>query len=205
MACGDVRARARVAILDSELTASMPLPVARLSALDALSHALESAVCKTATGESRALSFQAFRRIEPVLEAVLTGTASAEQRAAMLVGAAFAGQAIEASMLGAGHATANPLTAHFGVAHGRAVLATLPTVMRWNAELVGEIYEAMMPGLIEWVERMRELAEFAPVVVPSDQVPQLAREASTQRTGEFNPRPLSEADFEAIYRTAVTG
>lgn len=203
MACGDVRARARVVILDAELTASMPLPVARLSALDALSHALESAVCKTATEKSRDLSFRAFRCIERVLEAVLTGKATAAQRGEMLSGAALAGQAIEASMLGAGHATANPLTAHFGVVHGRAVMATLPTVMRWNAEVVGEIYHALKPDLIAWVEKMRQIAELEPVAVPADWVPRLAREASTQRTGQFNPRPLSEADFAEIYRAAV--
>ena len=45
MACGDPRALAKVVILDPELTGSMPLQVARLTALDALSHSLESAVC----------------------------------------------------------------------------------------------------------------------------------------------------------------
>jgi alcohol dehydrogenase len=205
MACGDPRAMARVAILDPELTASMPLTVARLSALDALSHALESAVCKTATEISRDHSFRAFRRIEPVLEAVLRGTATVRERGEMLSGAALAGRAIEASMLGAGHASANPLTARFGVVHGRAVMAMLPTVMRWNAEVVGDLYRELKPGLIAWVEEMRALAELEPVVVPETAVPQLAEDASKQWTGQFNPRPLSEADFAAIYRTAVVG
>lgn len=203
MACGDPRAMARVAILDAELTGSMPLAVARLSALDALSHALESAVCKTATEESRGHSFAAFRRIEPVLEAVLRGEATLAERGEMLMGAALAGRAIEASMLGAGHASANPLTANFGVVHGRAVMAMLPTVMRWNAEVVGGTYESLKPGLIEWVEAMRELAELEPVNVPEEWVPRLAAEAAKQWTGQFNPRPMVEADFAEVYRAAV--
>ena len=203
MACGDRRALAKVVILDPELTESMPLGVARLTALDALSHALESAVCTKVTPESRALSFAAFRKIEPVIEAVLKGEATTAQRGGMLHGAALAGQAIEASMLGAAHATANPLTAHFDVVHGRAVLTMLPAIMRWNSEVVGEVYDELKGGLIEWVERLRVIAELDPVEVPEEMIPQLASEASKQWTGQFNPRSLREDDFSAIYREAL--
>lgn len=203
MACGDPRALAKVAILDPELTASMPLGVARLTALDALSHALESAVCNKRTEESQRFSVEAFRRIEAVIEKILKGTATVEERGEMLMGAALAGRAIEASMLGAAHASANPLTAYFDVVHGRAVMTMLPTVMRWNAGVVGEIYDELKPGLIEWVENLRELAELNPVDVPFDEIPQLAEEAAKQWTGQFNPRALEVGDFEAIYRDAL--
>ena len=203
MACGDPRALAKVAILDADLTGSMPLQVARLTALDALSHALESAVCSKGTDESRELSFRAFRSIEPVIEAILKGGASLDDRNKMLGGSALAGSAIEASMLGAAHASANPLTAHFDVVHGRAVMTMLPAVMRWNAGVVGDVYDKLKPGLIEWVERMRDLAELPPVVVPGEIIGQLAAEAAKQWTGQFNPRPLTVADFEEVYRAAL--
>ncbi len=203
MACGDPRALAEVAILDPELTGSMPLRVARLTALDALSHALESAVCNKGTDESRALAFQAFRSIEPVIEAILKGEASLEDRNKMLGGSALAGSAIEASMLGAAHASANPLTAHFDVVHGRAVLTMLPAVMRWNAEVVGDVYDELKPGLIEWVEHLRELAELAPVEASEEMIGQLASGAAQQWTGQFNPRPLTVSDFEGVYRAAL--
>lgn len=202
MACGDIRALAKVAILDPELTASMPLSVARLTALDALSHALESLVCKTATEESRAFSTSAFRHIEPVIESILQGTATIADRGEMLMGAALAGRAIEASMLGAGHASANPLTAHFGIVHGHAVMTTLPSVMRFNATLVGEVYHALKPHLIEWVESLRDLAQLAPVRIPATLVPQLAEEAAKQWTGQFNPREMTVADFAEIYHAS---
>lgn len=203
MACGDPRALAKVAILDPELTASMPLKVARLTALDALSHALESAVCSKRTRESQEFSFAAFRKMEPVIEDVLKGTATVAQRGEMLEGAALAGCAIEASMLGAAHASANPLTAHFGVVHGRAVMTMLPTVMRWNADVVGEVYDELKPGLVEWVESLRALAELEPLAVVDGMFSQLAEEASKQWTGQFNPRPLTKDDFESLYRLAL--
>lgn len=203
MACGDPRALAKTVILDPELTASMPLAVARITALDALSHALESAVCTKSTEASRALSFSAFRKIEPVIEAILKGNATTEERGEMLTGAALAGQAIEASMLGAAHASANPLTARFDIIHGHAVLTMLPTVMRWNFSEVGEIYDELKPDLIAWVESLRELAELKTPVVPRDLIPALANEAAAQWTAQFNPRRLEPGDFEAIYQDVL--
>ena len=58
----------------------------------------------------------------------------------MLIGAHLAGAAIEASMLGASHACANPLTARYQVVHGVAVGLMLPHVIRFNAEAVDEHY-----------------------------------------------------------------
>ena len=52
----------------------------------------------------------------------------------MQFGAAYAGTAIENSMLGAAHSAANPLTAHFGIVHGQAVGMMLPHVVRFNAQ-----------------------------------------------------------------------
>ena len=81
----------------------------------------------------------------------------------MQLGAALAGLAIENSMLGAAHATANPLTARHGLVHGRAVALMLPHVMRFNAAVpaVAGIYAryadilqasgVTTAPLIEWV------------------------------------------------------
>ncbi len=204
MACGDSRALAKVVILDSELTESMPLQVARLTALDALSHALESAVCRKRTPESYALSKQAFFKIKGALESVLTGRASSQQRGEMLEGAALAGQAIEASMLGAAHASANPLTANFNVVHGHAVMTTLPAVMRRNLEAVGEIYEELSPDLIAWVEGMRDLAGLKVPSIPQEKISQLAQEASEQWTGQFNPITMTKNDYVEIYQESFS-
>ena len=65
----------------------------------------------------------------------------------LLVAAFFAvGQRTPDSMLGAAHACANPLTAQFDVTHGIAVSLMLPHVVRWNAEVVGDLYAELMNG-----------------------------------------------------------
>lgn len=217
MACGDPKALARFAILDPELTASMPQKVATLTALDALAHALETAVCTRRNPLSSAFSREAFLRIASSIEAVLSGTASLADRGEMLLGAAFSGLAIENSMLGAAHASANPLTARFGVIHGHAVALMLPHVMRFNSGDAGaqDIYDhygellarrgyAQLP-VIDWVEKLLGLAGLPGIEeagVESTAIPQLAADASLQWTGQFNPRPVREEDFRALYEGA---
>jgi alcohol dehydrogenase len=94
MACGDPKALARFAILDPELTASQPRIVATLTAIDALSHALESAVCTARNPVSSQHSAKAFKLIAGAIHPVMAGSASLGQRGNMLLGAAFAGCAI---------------------------------------------------------------------------------------------------------------
>jgi alcohol dehydrogenase len=75
-------------------------------------------------------SHEAFKLLVPNFSRVLENPEDLEARGSMLLGAAFAGTAIENSMLGAAHAAANPLTAHYDIVHGQAVGMMLPHVVR---------------------------------------------------------------------------
>ena len=212
MACGDAKAAARVAILDPALTLSQPPRVAACTGLDALSHALETAVTKKRNAISLAYSREALRLCESSLPRVLQKGGGLAARADMLLGAALGGLAIENSMLGAAHAAANPLTAHFRLAHGQAVGLMLPAVIRFNAaepetaRLYDELGETKASGLaakVEWLLNLagmpRSLAECA--VTPSS-IPLLAAEAARQWTAGFNPRPVGEKDFVQLFEAA---
>ncbi len=218
MACGDPKALASIAILDPELTESMPPQVAVLTALDALAHALETAVCTRRNPLSSAFSREAFLRIASSIEPVLAGTDTLEHRSEMLLGAAFSGLAIENSMLGAAHASANPLTARHGLVHGHAVALMLPHVLRFNREdpTARETYDhyrellarrgyAELP-LTTWVERllaMVQLASLEECGVDSASLPTLASDATMQWTAQFNPRAVREDDFVQLYESAM--
>src|SRR4029078_994483 len=65
-------------------------------------------------------------------------------RSGMQLGAAFAGFAIENSILGADHALANPLTTNYGIVHGQAVDMMLPHVIRFNGEEFGNLYYELL-------------------------------------------------------------
>ncbi len=214
MACGDPKARARIALLDPELTATQPRSVAVLTGLDALSHALESAVSSKRNALSAPYAEAAFRHLTLALERVIAGAAALDDRGHMQLGAALAGLAIENSMLGAAHATANPLTARHGVVHGHAVALMLAPVMRFNSADPGAaaIYArfekilretvADAPALIAWVEAIVRRSALPPIDARPMDFAAMADDATRQWTGKFNPRPLQAADFAALYRHA---
>ena len=210
MACGDPKALARIAILDPELTVSQPRPVATLTALDALSHALESAVCTTRNPVSSEYSGDAFRLITSAIHSILDGSADLETRGRMLLGAALAGSAIENSMLGAAHAAANPLTARFDLAHGHAVALMLPHVVRLNAgdPAIAAIYDELSSHLgtplVHWLEKTIALAKLPVPSIDPAAIPELAEAATHQWTGRFNPVPLDLGAFTTLYHKAVS-
>ena len=223
MACLDPKAAARIAILDPELTVSQPAAVTARTGIDAIAHALETAVTKKRNPISMMYSREAFRLMAANFPIVLENPRDLEARGKMLLGAAFAGTAIENSMLGAAHSAANPLTAHFEIVHGQAVGMMLPQVIRFNGEepAVRQIYAdlAQLAGisdspenpvrwlaLIDWVNSLLEQAEvplsLAECGVDRAKIPQLAAEAAAQWTVKFNPRPVAKEDFVKLYEDA---
>ncbi len=224
MACGDPQAAPRVAVLDPELTASMPRRVAAFTGLDALTHAVEAAVTRKRNAVSALFSGEAFRLGIRALPAVLAGDADVAMRGDMLLAAAFAGLAIESSMLGAAHSMANPLTARYDLHHGQAVGLVLPHVVRFNAADAGaaSVYArlAVSAGLcageasgVEAVEALivrladllalAEVGTLAAAGVEESALDELAGEAAQQWTAGFNPRAVTAADFRTLYGAAL--
>ncbi|MCX6856583.1 MAG: iron-containing alcohol dehydrogenase [Verrucomicrobia bacterium] len=210
MACGDLKAAAKVAILDPELTLSQPQRVTVCTGMDAISHALESAVTNKRTSFSTVFSQEAFVLLIDGFSRVLSDPKNLEARAQMQLGAAYAGIAIEGSMLGAAHACANPLTAKFHVVHGEAVGVMLPHIICFNSALpeIAAIYDGFFPGdlaaylteLLVTAQMPTRISHYG--VTEADLLP-LAEMAMKQWTAQFNPRSLSLDDFVALYRAAL--
>jgi alcohol dehydrogenase len=225
MACLDPKAAARVAILDPALTLSQPARVTALTGVDAIAHAVETAVTKKRNPMSLMYSHEAFKLLISSFPEVLKEPESLEARGRMQLGAAFAGMAIENSMLGAAHAAANPLTAHFGIAHGQAVGMVLPAVVRLNgqdlaarqayAELASApeiacVSEGLEEAWMALIARLQALLNLAGLPrsltdcgVASSMIPLLAAEAAKQWTADFNPRPVGLAEFADLYGEAM--
>jgi alcohol dehydrogenase len=211
MACGDPKAAARFAILDPTLTMTQPRAVTVHAGIDAVAHAVETAVTTKRTQQSLAFAHEAFRLTSDNLPRVLADPGDIEARGRMLLGAAIAGSAIEQSMLGAAHACANPLTAQFDIVHGQAVGMMLPHVVRYNGEnpAVAELYQPLggVDGLIDRLNSLLTLAALPRTLgelnIPADAIAALAADAATQWTGTFNPRPVGEPDFIHLYESAL--
>jgi len=210
MACGDAKARFRVALLDPALLATVPATVAAMAAVDAISHAVESHVTRARTALSELLSREAWRLLDGSVERYLADPGDAAARASMLLGSYLAGAAIEHSMLGAAHALANPLTARHGVTHGLAVSVMLPHVVRFNAVEDLARYAALGAGPVEeLIDRLRAIQRVAGLParlrdcgVPADRLDELADDASQQWTAGFNPRPVDRPALRDLYAAA---
>lgn len=221
MACGDPKACCSIALLDPELTLSQPERVTAATGTDAIVHAVETFVTRRRNPLSMVFAREAWRLLAGSFETVMRNPGDLEARGCMLLGASYAGMAIENSMLGATHSAANPLTARYGTVHGVAVGMLLPHVVRWNAAVVDDEYRelarlgrlpengAASPGepLASHIEKLfartglpRSLTECG---VKAEAIPELAKEAAGQWTAQFNPRQLKTEDFEALYRCAL--
>jgi alcohol dehydrogenase len=219
MACGDPKAAFRAAILDPELTLSLPATVTAAAGYDALSHAVESYVTTQRNPASELFAREAWRLLESGFERVMARPADVEARGAMLLGAHWAGVAIEASMLGATHACANPLSARYGTAHGVAIALMLPQVVRWNGAAADARYAELLAAAgrsagtdpaVALSDRLEELAcasglprGLKTAGVAEADLPGLAHEAAQQWTGRFNPRPFDAGAALELYRRAL--
>ena len=224
MACLDPKAAARVAILDPALTISQPPRVTACTGIDAIAHAVETAVTKKRNPFSLMFSHEAFKLLVPNFARVIENPNDLDARSKMLLGAAFAGTAIENSMLGAAHSAANPLTAHYEIVHGHAVGLMLPHVIRFNAEneiakrgyaelasapeiaCVSEGLEQAVDALVQEIQTLLELAKMPSSLgdcgVKQKDLPMLAAEAAKQWTANFNPRAITQKDFLALFEAA---
>lgn len=220
MACGDKRAACRAALLDPELTISMPAGVTAATGIDAISHAVESFVTSKRNPISQVFSRRAWKLLSTGFPAVLADRSNLQARGAMLLGSHMAGAAIENSMLGATHALANPLTAHYDITHGLAIGLMLPHVVRYNAEVVASLYsrlatdaglcelddpqasEQLAQQIVTWVRTAGCPTSLRECGVERSRLAHLAEEAAQQWTGTFNPRPVAAPQLEELYRCA---
>ncbi|HEV7226636.1 MAG TPA: iron-containing alcohol dehydrogenase [Pirellulales bacterium] len=222
MACGDKKASCRVAILDPTLTVSQPPRVTALTGIDAIAHALETYVTNKRNPASLAFSREAWQLLAENFGRVLAEPTDLDARGGMLLGACFAGLAIENSMLGATHALANPLTTHFGIAHGQAIGLMLPHVIRFNGVEFDGWYRELLeyvPGingeasqphaaetLAEVVARLGHEAELPSRLsecgIDQNKLPELAADAAQQWTAAFNPRTVGPEELLSLYRAA---
>ena len=216
MACGDRKARFRIAILDPELIGKAPLPVRAAAGIDAIAHAIESYVTRRRTPLSSLFAREAWRLLAPAFPVAIEDPDDLDAAGAMLLGAHYAGTAIENSMLGAAHATANPLSAHYHIPHGHAVALMLPHVIRLNAQVVSDLYDDLCTDiglhgsaetLANHIDELKTLADLpqrlSDARVTADRIDTMAEQACSQWTGEFNPLSLDKQAFLHLYTSAL--
>ena len=212
-----------IALLDPELTLTLPPEPTATTGLDALCHAVESYTSINASPMSEMLSLEAIRLIAENLRTCVHNGRDLESREQMLLGSLYAGLGLANAGVTAVHSLSYPLGGQYGVPHGLANTILLPHVMSFNlsgnpekfaviAEVMGEVTENLPSREAAWlsVEAVKTLIEDCGIYttlevldIPRDSFPALAKVALTvARPLENNPRKLTLDDAVEIYEEA---
>lgn len=212
-----------IAIVDAELTLTVPPAVTAATGMDALVHAVESYTAIRANELTDGIALQAIKLISRSLRKAVYNGKDLQAREDMAMGSLLAGISLGNAGVGAVHALAYPLGGKFKVPHGVANSLLLPFVMKYNVVANMEKFAEVAKAMGENVEglSLREAADRAVVAmaklsedvgipasirdvgVTADNIPALAEEASKiDRLLNNNPRWLTVKEIEKIYREA---
>ena len=134
---------AKVAIVDPELTLTVPPFVTAASGLDAISHALEAYWCKARNPVSDALAVRALTLLFGAFEEVCRDGSDRAARTDMSLGALLAGMAFAPTRTAGVHACSYPLSEMYHLPHGEACAFTLDTFIRINSAAEPERMNAL--------------------------------------------------------------
>lgn len=212
-----------LALLDPELTLSLPPRPTAETGIDALCHAIESYTSVTASPMSELLSLQAIALIAENLRTCVHDGKNLQARENMLLGSLYAGLGLANAGVTAVHSLSYPLGGKYGIGHGLANTMMLPATIAFNlpasldkfadiAEAMGEITDDLpvreaaylaleaVESLIEDCGIDSSLEDFG---IKEKDFPALADVALTiARPLENNPRKVTKEDAIAIYTDA---
>jgi alcohol dehydrogenase class IV len=214
-----------LALLDPELTLSLPPHPTAATGIDALCHAIESYTSVNASPMSEMMSIEAIRLISDNLRTAVHDGTNIEAREAMLLGSLYAGLGLANAGVTAVHSLSYPLGGKYGVSHGLANTIMLPRVMAFNlpgalekfvdiAEVMGEIVDDLplreaaylaveaVEALIEDCGIMTTLEELE---IPESDFPELAKVAMTvARPLANNPCKMTLEEMVELYQEAYS-
>jgi len=216
------------AIVDYELTYSVPARTTADTGIDSFTHALEAYVSKRANPFSDALALAAMELIGKHLRTAYAEPRNAAAREGMMLGATQAGLAFSNSSVALVHGMSRPIGAHFHVPHGLSNAMLLPAITRYSvpgaesryAEAARRVGFAaptdsdavaaakLITGLEAW---NKELS----VPTPADfgireadwtsKMPLMAQQALASGSPNNNPRVPDAAEIVALYTEVWTG
>src|SRR5574344_48451 len=136
--CVDVHDIPVVAVVDPELSATMPAKLCAATGMDALVHAMEGYITKGAWQMTDMYCLKAVEIIAQNLRSAVKGNAKAREQ--MAYGQYIAGRGFSNCGLGIVHSMAHPLSAVYDIPHGVACAALLAPVLKFNASATGVKY-----------------------------------------------------------------
>jgi len=213
----DPRLVPRIALVDPELSVSVPPAVTAASGMDAITQLIESFLSRKAQPIPQALALQGLKMAVPAIAEAVENGASRSARERMSHAALLSGMALANSGLGMAHGVAAALGVHARVAHGAACALMLPAALRVNAPVrqaeLARLWHVLFPqrsaktpqegvdlliGEIEALcDRVGVPRRLSQVGVSREQIPALVK-SSRGASMSGNPRDLSDDELTQI-------
>ncbi len=214
----DARIAPQVALVDPEMTLTMPPELTAATGMDALTHAIEAFTAKASEPLADAAALYATELITAHLRNAVIRGDDLEARAGMLLGSVLAGIAFSHSDVAAVHCVAEALGGKYDAAHGVCNAVVLPAVMEYNMEYckeryariagaMGLTYEDVDDGARQAVRAVQQLAadvqlpEFSSLGVQKEDIEELAVNSFKNGSNIDNPRPMAKEDYLNLFRT----
>jgi 4-hydroxybutyrate dehydrogenase len=206
------------AICDPELTIGLPPGLTAATGMDAITHCIETYLSPRNNPPAEAIALDGLVRAVNHIERAVNQGADREARYEMLMAALEGGLTFQKG-LGAVHALSHPLGGlkQVSLHHGTLNAVLLPYVLEFNRGHSGTKYDTIGQrlglkagdSLADYVRslnaRLGMPATLAEMGVPRDCFPAIAKSATEDHSSATNPRPASEADYEAILEAAYGG
>ena len=211
-----------LALVDPQLTVSVPASLTAATGMDALTHAIEGYVSKSASPQTDALAIKAIKLIADNLRQAYANGDNVKARDGMMMGSLMAGMSFGSASVGSVHAMAHTLGGLFDTPHGVANAILLPYVREYN--LIGDpgkfadIAVAMgenISGLslraaaqraVEAVKELSndvEIPRLSEVGCKEEDIQDLAQQAAQDMNVLGNMRPTSAEAMVKIYKSAL--
>ena len=209
-----------VAIVDPDMSASMPTGLCAATGMDALVHAVEGYITKGAWELTDMLHLKAIEIIGRSLRSAVAGDYAG--REAMSLGQYIAGMGFSNVGLGIVHSMAHPLSVVYDIPHGKACAMLLTAVLKFNAPATGEKYREIarvmgVPNVDAMdeatyrqaaIDVIQKLADdvgipksLSEAGVKREDIPFLAESAFNDACTPGNPRDASKEEIIAIYES----
>ena len=207
-----------VVIADPELTVGLPAKITAATGLDAFVHCFEAFCAPGFHPLADGIALEGMRLIQAYLPRAYDNGRDIEARSRMLAAASMGATAFQKG-LGAVHAIAHPVGAHYNTHHGLTNAVLLPYVIAHNhpaieahlpvvaraLNLTGEPYGALFEWVLEFRRRLGIPHTLAEIGVPLTNADVIGHEASLDPSAAGNPRPTDAATYARIFRSAVKG
>jgi alcohol dehydrogenase len=207
----------RTAILDPEVTASLPPALTAATGMDALAHCLEAYCVPTLHPMADGIAVEGMRLIKEALPRAYANGGDIEARARMLAASAMGAVAFQKG-LGAIHSLSHPIGAVYDAHHGLTNAVMMPYVLVFNRRMIEPKIERVarwlgiedgFDGFLAWILALRaELGvphTLQALGVPTDRFDDLAAMAVADPTAGGNPEPLDLAGANRLLAEAYSG